>query len=307
MIDFQRMSLVHKDAYEQLLMASGERGCEYSFANLFFWGRQNVAFRHGCALLFSHFYGRSVYPYPIGSGDRRAAIEEIMADAKERDIPCRISGLVETDRQELESWFPGQFHFQITRDNFDYVYEIDALADLRGKKLQSKRNYVNRFFADHPDHEAVPLTEELLPAAKEMVDAWYTRRRETDPLGDYLLENIAMARAFNHYSDLGLEGIALVEDGQILALTMGSQLSPDTFDIHFEKAREDVPGAYNAVNCQFARYLRLKYPEVRYLNREDDIGLEGLRTAKLSYRPHHMVEKCWAFLQEEIYEDRASV
>ena len=84
---------------------------------------------------------------------------------------------------------------------------------------------------------------------------------------------------------------------------MGSRLSPDTFDIHFEKAREDVDGAYNAINCEFARYLRLKHPEIQFLDREDDVGIEGLRKAKLSYNPHHMVEKYWACLKEDIYEE----
>ena len=84
---------------------------------------------------------------------------------------------------------------------------------------------------------------------------------------------------------------------------MGSRMSPNTFDIHFEKAREEAEGAYPAINCEFARYLRLKYPEVTYLNREDDIGLEGLRKAKLSYYPDHLVEKYHACLTEDIYED----
>ena len=86
-------------------------------------------------------------------------------------------------------------------------------------------------------------------------------------------------------------------------MTMGSRLSRDTFDIHFEKALEDVDGAYGAVNCEFARYLRLRHPDIRYLNREEDMGLEGLRKAKLSYHPDHLVEKCWAYVREDIYED----
>ena len=94
-----------------------------------------------------------------------------------------------------------------------------------------------------------------------------------------------------------------MEDGRVLAMTMGSRLNHNTFDIHFEKAREDVDGAYNAVNAEFARYLRLKYPEVLFFNREDDLGLEGLRKAKLSYHPDHMVEKHRAYLTEEIYEN----
>ena len=98
-----------------------------------------------------------------------------------------------------------------------------------------------------------------------------------------------------------MEGILLLDGKEVLAVTMGSRLGAEIFDIHFEKAREDVDGAYNAVNCEFARFLRLKYPEIRYLDREEDMGLEGLRKAKLSYNPHHMVEKHWAFLPEDLY------
>ena len=114
-------------------------------------------------------------------------------------------------------------------------------------------------------------------------------------------EQRCLARAFQNYEALGMEGIMLLDGGRVLAVTMGSRLAGDTFDIHFEKAREDVDGAYNAVNCEFARFLRMKHPEVKFLNREDDMGLEGLRKAKLSYNPHHLIEKYWAFLPEELY------
>lgn len=303
MIDFQRMTPALKEQYETILFSCGERGCEYSAANLCLWGRQNVAFLQGCAALFSHFHGKSVYPYPIGSGDKKAVIQAILQDAKERGIPCRISGVTETDKQELEALFPGKFHFHINRDTFDYVYDIHALADLRGRKNQSKRNHFNRFCAEHPDHQVVPICAENLPLVKVFIEEWYIRRRETDPHGDYLLENIALARTFNHWEELGMEGILLKDGAEILAVTMCSRLSKDTFDIHFEKALDSVPGAYAAVNCQFARHLRLKYPDAAFLNREDDMGLEGLRAAKLSYHPHHMVEKYWALLREDLYEN----
>lgn len=302
MIDFQRMTPAQKEQYESILFSCGERGCEYSAANLCLWGRQNVAFLQGCAAIFSHFHGKSVYPYPIGSGDKKAVIQAILQDAKERGIPCRISGVTEMDKQELEALFPGKFHFHINRDTFDYVYDIHALADLRGRKNQSKRNHFNRFCAEHPDHQVVPIRTENLPLVKVFVEEWYVRRRETDPHGDYLLENIALARTFNHWEELGMEGILLKDGAEILAVTMCSRLSKDTFDIHFEKALDSVPGAYAAVNCQFARHLRLKYPDAAFLNREDDMGLEGLRAAKLSYHPHHMVEKYWALLREDLYD-----
>ena len=301
MIPFQRVSLAHKEAYDKILLSSPTRGCEYSFANKYLWGAQQIAFLHGCVAGFSHFYGRSIYPYPIGGGDRRAVIEEILLDARERGIPCRITGMTEADKAELEGWFPGRFQFKTSRDDYDYVYAIDDLADLRGRKFQKKRNHFNRFRGDHPNYEVRGINSCNLHQALRMVDDWYRKRMKEDPEGDYLLENVAMARAFPNYRHLGLEGILLLDGNQVLALTMGSRLGPDTFDIHFEKAREDVDGAYNAVNCEFARYLRLKYPEIKYLDREEDLGLEGLRKSKLSYNPHHLVEKYWAFLPEDLY------
>mgnify|MGYP003310239174 CR=1 FL=1 len=97
--------------------------------------------------------------------------------------------------------------------------------------------------------------------------------------------------------------MVLLEGQRILAFSMASRLSGDTMDIHFEKAREDVDGAYAAINQAFAKYLREKYPEIRYLNREDDMGLPGLRKAKLSYQPDRLLVKFWARLWEDEDED----
>ena len=209
----------------------------------------------------------------------------------------------EQELEQLESWFPGQFEMVCDRDSYDYIYDIDDLADLRGKKYQKKRNHVNRFRLSHPDCRVLPLDENTKEAAQSMIESWFAGRHTTDPQGDYLLESIAVSKAFRNLEALGMEGIVLMEGGRVLAVTLGSRMGADTFDIHFEKAREDVDGAYAAVNCEFARYLRLKYPEVRYLNREDDLGLEGPRKAKLSYLPVRLVEKCRAVLREDIYED----
>ena len=147
------------------------------------------------------------------------------------------------------------------------------------------------------------MTPDLVPQVQAFVEDWYRRRQESDPQGDYFLESLALSRAFHHWEELNMEVLVLIHEGEILAVTMGSRLSDNTFDIHFEKAREDVSGAYNAINCHFARYLRMQHPELLYLNREDDMGLEGLRNAKLSYRPHHMVEKYWARVKEDLYVD----
>ena len=302
MIDFHRLTLEQKDTYNSILHTATTRGCEYSFANMYLWGQQRVAFRHGCVLFFSHFDGRSVYPYPMGSGDRRRCLEEIMADAHERGIPCRIVSMTDPDVAELEAWFPGKFHLRSDRDSFDYVYAIDDLADLKGKKFQKKRNHYNRFCTQYPDHEILPLNECNMDRARRMVDQWYYSHMRSNPERNFLLENIAMARAFQHYRALDLEGCILLVNGEAAAVTMATRLSEDTFDIHFEKARDDIDGSYGAINCEFARYLRQTHPEVRFLNREDDMGIEGLRKAKLSYQPHHLLEKHWAYVMEDLHD-----
>jgi hypothetical protein len=303
MIEFQRPALSVREQYNAVLFSAPERGCEYSFANLVLWGRQNIAFLHGCAARFSHFNGKTVYPYPVGTGDKQAVLALLHADADARGIPMRLTGMTAADCAELEALYPGQFHILPDRDSYDYVYSIDDLADLRGRKFQKKRNHFNRFQANHPDYRVEPLSCKNLGKVQEMVNDWYLNRRNIDPDGDYLLESLAMARAFRMLEELELEGLALMEGEQVLAVTMGSRMGEETYDIHFEKAREDVDGAYTAINCEFARYLRLKHPDVKYLNREDDVGLEGLRKAKLSYNPHHMVEKYRAVRREDLDED----
>lgn len=302
MISFQRLRFENKPEIDRFLLASG-RGCEYTFANLYLWGRQEAAILDGNLLLFSQFGRSSVYPFPVINSDPKPALDAIISDAAQRGIRCRITTLSGEDCALLERLYPGKFQFYPDRDGYDYIYSIDALADLKGKKLQRKRNHLNRFNANHPESRAVPLDESNLQAARTFAAEWYTRRRNEDPKVDFHLEQIALRRAFTHFRELEMEGLLLMEGNEVLAVTMGSRLSQDTFDIHFEKAREDVDGAYTAINAAFARYLREKFSEIRYLNREDDLGLPGLRKAKLSYYPEYMIEKSWARLMEDDDED----
>jgi len=299
MIPFERLDLNQKEKYDRYFSRLENRGCEYSFVNQFLWGRQKAAFINNHLVLFSQYNRRSVYPYPIGTGDIRPALDAIIGDAHARGIPCYLSSMSKADCEQLESLYPGMFRFHLDRDSFDYIYAIDDLADLKGRKFQKKRNHANRFDAEHPNARILPLDETTRAAAFCLVQKWYRHREQIDPLNDFHLEKVALERAFAFQQQLGLEGVVLVEGDEMLAFAMGSFLTPDTFDIHFEKAREDIPGAYNAINREFARYLRTKYPQLKWLNREDDMGLEGLRKAKLSYNPDHLIEKYWVRLWEE--------
>ena len=300
MISFERLTLEKKPEYDAMLARAAHRGCTFSFVNLYIWGRQCAARVGEDLLLFSHYAGRTMYPYPVCAGDPRPALDALMADARERGIPFRLSGLNREDVEHLQSWYPDQFIFHCGRGGHDYVYAIDDLADLKGKKYQPKRNHINRFLAEHPDVRILPLSEQTLADARALADRWYQRRSPEEDAG---MELAALNRAFAHWRELGMEGLVMYVREQVVAMTMGSRLGADTVDVHFEKADTDYPGAYAVINRAFARHIREKYPEVKFLNREDDMGLEGLRKAKLSYYPHHMVEKCWAHLMTEEFDD----
>ena len=300
MIQFERLSIEQKAQYDALLRHGAHRGCAFSFVNLYIWGRQCAARMGDDLLLFSHFGGKTMYPFPVCPGDPRPALEALMGDARERGIPFRLTGLNAQDVENLQSWYPDRFRFHCGRDGHEYVYAIEDLAELKGKRYQPKRNHINRFLAEYPDARVLPLSEETLPDARALADRWHQRRSPEEDAG---MELVALNRAFFHWDELGMEGLVLYVGGQPVAMTMGSRLDEETFDVHFEKADTDYLGAYAVINRAFARHIREKYPDVRFLNREEDMGIEGLRKAKLSYQPHHLVEKCWAHLITEEFDD----
>lgn len=299
MIEFIPITVEDKLLYESYLIDGNERGCNYNFANLYMWGNQQAAILNNHIVLFSQFSNFKVYPFPIGHGDKKVVLDAIIADAKERGILCYITGMGEAERRTLEELYPGMFQFKSDRDSCDYVYAIDDLADLKGRKYHGKRNHYHRFCDAFPNYTVEPLNEENLTQARQMIERWYEIKLQENPDGDYHMEQTAIAKAFDNYYELGMEGLVLFDSGKVLAVTLGSRMAEDTFDVHFEKARWDVDGAYTAINYEFARYIRNKFPQIRYLNREEDMGIEGLRKSKESYKPHHMVEKISACLIEE--------
>ena len=301
-INFKQITLSDKPTYDSYLENEGERGCEFSFANLYLWGRQSMAEADGHILLFSQFDRKSVYPYPLGDSDKHSAIDAIISDAHARGIPCRIAGITSEARTTLEELYPNKFRYHCDEGSFDYVYSIDDLADLNGKKYDGKRNHIRRFCDAYPNYLAEPISSANTEEVSRFVEEWYARRIAENPDADFHMERAALARALRNREALRLEGLILRGGGEILAMTLGGRLSSDTFDVNFEKARGEIQGAYAAINREFARYIRQKHPEVRYLDREEDMGLEGLRRAKRSYHPHHMIKKCWACLLEDGYD-----
>ncbi|MBQ7999815.1 MAG: GNAT family N-acetyltransferase [Ruminococcus sp.] len=304
MINFRPVTTEDKSLYYEYRKYTEHRGCEYTFANLLMWGEQSICVRDGMLLRLAYYDGYYSYAFPIGNGDKESAIKAIIEDAKARGIPCTFMGVYEDDIDFLESKFTEKFAYIKARDSFDYVYDIEKLATLKGRKYHSKRNHLHRFYDAYPNYNAEPLTQDNLHLAKELAETWYKEKLEENPDSDYSMEHTALSRVFENYSALEMEGLLLKNGEEVLAFTMGSRMSEDTFDVHFEKALRDTSTAYVAINNEFAKYILNKHPQVRYLDREEDMGLEGLRKAKQSYRPAYLTEKHRAVLINEELKPR---
>ena len=292
MLDFRPICLEDRAWIEPVMQAAAGHGSEFSFVNLYLWGDQRVASVDGTPVFLSNFSGSLTYPWPVGCWDLPGTLELLRQDACERGIPLRLFGLLPEERDRLEALCPGRFRFHSVRDSADYVYETEQLAQLHGKKLQAKRNHCNRFEAAYPDYRVLPLTADQLPRCRAFTDEWYCLHfLENDP-ADYAWEQRAIGLAFDHFDALGMTGLVLEVEGEVVAFAMGNPIRPDMFDVNFEKARADMNGPYPMINREFAR--RIAETPYRFLNREDDMGLEGLRRAKESYIPDLLLEKLLA-------------
>lgn len=297
MIDFHRPELSDKPWMDELLRLSDYRGCEYSFSSLFCWSRaipQCVG--RADERLFIRLCGRfgCSYSWPAGRGDMAAAIALLEEDAGRNWVPLRLVGLTPDQVKELNTLFPGRFDTFPDRDSFDYRYSIDKLSDLTGKRLHGKRNHIHRFEENVPNWRFEAMTENDLQECLDMDLAW-----AGDEPTEQRAERKAIVTAAEHFKELGMEGGVLRDGDRLLGFTMGDRLNSDSYDVHFEKALGEVQGAYAMVNREFARMIRERHPEVRFLNREEDMGIEGLRKAKLSYYPDEMVEKYFAVEKEK--------
>lgn len=290
MLNFQPVTPQRKKELDPILLPLPDMGCEYSATNMVLWGSACAAVEDGTIYILTRHAGGCGYFLPAG-GDLTRAVRRVAVDARERGIALSMYGVTDRTKALLETAFPGTFSFYEVRSGFDYIYDIRRLAALSGKKLQAKRNHIHRFEDACPDWSLTPLTSETLPLAREMARQWYLAHAQASPDTDYGEEQQALAKAFDGFADFGFEGLLLQSAGRTVAFTMGTRIRSDVFDVNFEKAVPDIQGAYAMINRSFARHLSGKYPELNWLNREDDMGLPGLRKSKLSYYPDVLLRK----------------
>ena len=296
MLTFESPRFEDRQWVQPLLAAEGSLGCEYNFTNIYLWSRaypQRIA-RLGDRLLVEIRGGLGLCClYPAGVGPLAPAVDALAGHAGRHGAPLTLVCVTEEQRAALEEACPGRFAYEEDRAGFDYLYDIGRLADLPGKKLHAKRNHIHRFDGQFPDWTVEEVTPANVPECVELERRWAARRQKEAGEDAELIseETIAVIEALYHMDKLGLEGVLIRADGGPAAFSLGGLITPECFDVNFEKSFGDIQGAYAAVNREMARRVRARHPGVRWLNREDDLGLEGLRRAKLSYYPDILLAK----------------
>ncbi|KLU67688.1 hypothetical protein DEAC_c00920 [Desulfosporosinus acididurans] len=292
MIDFKDVDLDDKKWMEPLLTAADLSGCHQNFTNIFAWSKiyhYRVAQVDGFLVVKGVMDDVTYYFYPAGSGNLMIVFEAMKQDAVSCGHEFVLAGLSPENIKQLNSLYPEHFEYREMRDSFDYVYFLDKLVSLAGNSLHSKRNYINRFKKENQDWAFEKITLDNLSDCWEMNKEW-CKINPCDE-GSIAEENCAVRRCFNNFAELSIEGGLIRLEGKVIAYTMGEKLNSDTYVIHVEKAFGYIPGAYQMINREFAATIKEKYPDLVYVNREEDMGVEGLRKAKLSYHPDKMEEK----------------
>lgn len=291
-IEFKAASLEARDQIQGYLNRYPSRSCERCFSNFFLWSKKyNVtwAIVENTMVFKTENSQGMAFTYPAGeTEDIKKAIRTLKNYSEERGFPFKMYCITPEMFAKLEEIFPSTFQIAYNRDDADYVYESEKLITLAGKKLHGKRNHINKFKALYEGRWVYEtMTKDNIEDCFQMQFEW-RHLNEVDEDPDKRYELAVTQNAMRLFDEFGYKGGLIRIDGKVVAFTMGEALSDDTFCVHFEKALADVEGAYPMINQQFVEH---ECSSFKYINREEDTGAEGLRKAKLSYRPVFLVEK----------------
>lgn len=288
-INLKRPELEDRALINQYLSYADTRSCEMTFANTYLWSRHyDIGFAVvEDMLVFGNMAGDTSFTVPVGPGELKKTVDILIAYCEEKEVPFQLHNVTREDFERLDSLYPQEFSIVYERDYADYVYETEKLAKLSGKKYHSKKNHINKFKSLYPDWSYEPITKDNVEECFQMALRW----RELNGCEEDEEKHAEICVALNFlrlFDELAMRGGALRVDGRIVAFTIGEPVGKDTLVVHIEKAFADVQGAYTMINQQFAEHEGTGFT---YLNREEDMGEEGLRQAKMSYKPVFLVEK----------------
>ena len=292
-IEFHDLTKADKPLLDRYFQSRYYENSHFTFTNLYMW-REPYQVKwceeDGVLYMTCQWDGQLMAWQPYGPEEKmKEATEKFLAYFEQQGQPFVMTGIEKSYVQVLENYTGASFAIEADRDNFDYVYLAEKLISLSGRKLHSQKNHLNAFRKLYPQAEYLPITEEILSDCLEELQRWYDIRIKDEPDDPFIgWESRAIREVFEDYAYFGLKGGAIRLDGRIIAFTFGEQLNTDSVVVHVEKADPNIRGAYPAIN---QAYVKNCWQGMTYINREEDMGHEGLRKAKESYKPVKMIEK----------------
>lgn len=279
-LSFHQLTLSDREAVQAVTLNSGRRNCNYTFANLVgwqFWYYTEVCVLDDAVVLRYTHEGERAYMVCTGKDISKELLDALLDDSQGN---LTIIGLEDSQATQLYTLNSKlSTIIEPVRNQYDYIYRRTDLAELHGSHLNAKRNHIHRFRAEHPDFEYRQLTPELFNECRRLTEVWQEEKDASDTID---AEKQVMETIFSNWEALGMIGGSIFVDGQMIAFTYGAAVTTDTIDICVEKADRRIEGAFAIINQQFAEHLPEQFV---YLNREEDMGIPGLRQAKLSYHP----------------------
>ena len=272
----------------------------FTFTNLFVW-RDNYAtawtWHEESLILRLKANGMTYYLPPFTPAEKSfsAAVAAVVEESRAQGDSFLIKGLSPAMCEELQADSPNRYVMEPQREYFDYLYQAKDLRELAGRKYHAKRNFVNRFRSTHADWDYATLTPDCVQDCLQVAEVW-CGERDCEASAVLSNEYRAIEEALQHFDYLGLRGGILRLAGKPVAFSFGESLNSDTVVIHMEKADPSIPGTYPMINQECCRQA---WGDVEWINREEDMGEEGLRKAKESYYPSRLVEKIKIYLREE--------
>ena len=291
MLDFHDISIEDRERVENYFEFSDEPFCDFTFGNLFSWSvveNTKIAFLNNFLFIRFSDEEKFYYAFPLGKGEIKNAINLIIEDAKINNKKLQFVCLTKKQTKILKEIFGEKININKNRDAFDYVYSVEKLANLSGRKYHSKKNHFNSF-KNNFNFIYEEINENNLQECIEFANEWYLQNEAIPML---LKEQRVLNKTFENYFKLNLIGAIIKINGKIVAFCIGEKMyNSNMFCTHFEKASSEFPKAYTAINKLFSEFSINNF---EFVNREDDAGIEGLRKAKLSYYPEFILKKYYA-------------
>lgn len=293
-IEFKNLDIESLDRLQPFFDMTEYEACDYCFATMFMWRdtyKTKYHIEDDFAIVFGEYEGEIFSVLPLASRENvKKAIDFAMNYFEEIESKVYLRSINKEMVDYVHSNYGDKFEYIEERDLFDYIYDAESLRTLAGRKNQKKRNHINYFLKEYEGRfESRLLDIADFDDCRALLDKWKVQKEDSDAEVDDG-EYVAIEKIFNNYDKLRdrVKVFGIYVDGALEAFSIGEKLKPNMALIHIEKANPEIRGLYPYINQKF---LVDEFPDVEFVNREEDLGIEGLRKAKLSYHPVRFAEK----------------